>query len=164
MLFPCWLLPFPILLCFTIAYCATTPGTIALFLEEGCPQDSFYSPASELQVNVCAVTPGTVSLAVKGYPSCSSGEATLIGYQDISCTNSIDDNNITQQNNCSSAVPIGFSAVNFLCDSAAAGSSAKATPTSNETTATYPFSLLEPREPLPQTPPAAALAVAQATD
>lgn len=153
MLFPCWRLPFPILFCFTIAYCATTPGTIALFFEEACPQVSVDSPTSELQVNGCAVT-----------PTCSSGEMTLIGHQDTSCTNSIDDNNITQHNNCCSTVLDGFCAVKLLCDSAAGGSAPTATQPLTRPPPLLLFQFLEPRDPFPQTPPAAAAAMAQAPD
>lgn len=135
MLFPYWRVLLPILRCFTIRYCATTPGTFTFFLNQECSQHSVEIRARPLQTSWCGATDGVIGIAIETYPSCSSGKPIAMIYQDTFCSKPFGDNNITQNNSCFSVGANGISTVKVLSGFAAAGSAAAATSTSIEPTA-----------------------------
>ncbi|KAK3176911.1 hypothetical protein OEA41_008237 [Lepraria neglecta] len=105
---------------------ASAPGTLALFLDDICSQASIINPSVHVPINTCLVTPGALGIAVEALPPCTSGDATLIIYQDTSCANPVGSN--IQYENCyfdGSGVP----AVLFACSEAAGGATATATST-----------------------------------
>ena len=159
MLYPCWRRLYYVL-GFIIPYCATTPGSLTLFLDEECSnQDMINSPAQQLEAYECRVTTGLIGIAIDTYPSCSSGAPILIVYQDTSCTKPVDDDNITQNNDCFSVGLNGISAVKVFYATAAATTS-----TSIEPTATANLSAAATPSPLPKIHPAVVVAVTQALD
>lgn len=122
------LLPFYILLHhLPVRSFASAPGTLALFLDEECSQASVINPSVHVPIDTCLVTPGALGIAVETLPPCTSGDATLIIYDDTSCANPVGGD--LQYENCYFDGPIGVPAVLFACNKAAGGATATATST-----------------------------------
>lgn len=64
-----------------------TQGTLNLYDDNGCGIPSTLNPRVNLLLSTCLVTTGGEGLEIDQYPTCSSGTAILIYYQDTACGN-----------------------------------------------------------------------------
>ncbi|MCJ1456002.1 hypothetical protein MMC28_006359 [Mycoblastus sanguinarius] len=123
---PSNLLPFFfLLLAFSPLPSVSAQGTISLYLDSLCSERAYLIADATLLPNTCLATHGVQSIEVNDFADCSSSEtATLIMYNDTSCTASIPG---TKNNACLSYTPDkAIPAVMFAC----AATSAAPAPTS----------------------------------
>ena len=64
---------------------APLQGHLLLYLDILCTQPSAINPTISLALNTCLNTLGVSGIVVQNQPSCTSGNATLIMYEDIAC-------------------------------------------------------------------------------
>ena len=61
-------------------------GEVALYLDPSCDQVSPLAPTVSLALSTCLVPLAAYGLAIKSYPPCPNGNASLIMYKDTSCS------------------------------------------------------------------------------
>lgn len=104
------------------------PGEVALFLDGECSTPSVINPSVKLAADTCLVTLGAYGISIQELPPCTSGDATLIQYEDTSCANPAGSN--AQDNNCYYWASLnGIPAVLFACTDVDRGAFATATST-----------------------------------
>lgn len=68
-----------------LPYQTTAQGKLALYLDFDCKTPSELAPSVSLPLSTCLVPVGAVSIAIELLPSCGSGTASMIMYEDTSC-------------------------------------------------------------------------------
>jgi hypothetical protein len=66
----------------------TQEGELALFLDDECSIPSQLAPTASLALSTCLVPVDVYGIAVKTFPACDNGTASLIMYKDTSCSRS----------------------------------------------------------------------------
>ncbi len=130
---------------------ASTPGTLALFIDVVCGQASIINPTVNLPVDTCLVTPGASGIAVETLPPCTIGNATLILYRDKSCAKQDTSGIKFDQENCYFDGP-NVPAVMFACKQDAKGTVATATTTASAGSSILPVAPGSPATPSPGGP------------
>ncbi|KAL8747285.1 MAG: hypothetical protein Q9190_000829 [Brigantiaea leucoxantha] len=105
------------------------PGQLAIFLDEVCNDPSVINPSIHLASNICLVTQNVGSVAIQILPSCTSGGAKVILYEDTSCANQATKDTTMVSNNCYYFGLYGIPALLFACDNDAGGDTATSTST-----------------------------------
>lgn len=104
-----------------------TPGSVALFLDEGCEKPTTNPTTAELALSTCLVTHGALGISVEHLPHCPSGSYMLQLFQDTTCSNGV---NLNQSNGlCFSNGPSGIPAIAWECAGADEAFAATATST-----------------------------------
>ena len=104
-----------------------TPGSVALFLDEGCEKPTTNPTTAELALSTCLVTHGALGISVEHLPHCPSGSYMLQLFEDTTCSNGV---NLNQSNGlCFSNGPSGIPAVAWECAGADQAFDATATST-----------------------------------
>lgn len=104
-----------------------TPGSVALFLDEGCEKPTTNPTTAELALSTCLVTHGALGISVEHLPHCPSGSYMLQLFKDTTCSNGV---NLNQSNGlCFSNGPSGIPAVAWECVGADEAFAATATST-----------------------------------